>query len=439
MKAIFTALVLVSALVRLDLPWSVMLGRGVEQERTFLVYSVTTPRVGRVIYSLPFLPGWYIVRAPRIRPLEDGVLWAIEDYKVTAHGRCDQCLRAEWERQWGIFNDGTYMLNSPVCHPVRPAVRGSDANVLPAWEVTDGDGVVVAVTDTGVDTAHPELKDAVVWAVSMVPTEDEKDYNGHGTHVSGIIAAARNGQEPVGVMPRARIVSVKILDKTGSGFLSWIARGFNEIIRYVAEGGHIDAINASWGGYIPRDMILPVWRDIMDQLRLFDIPLVVSAGNSNVPVTRDDFVCGLGDIFDSIICVGALTPSGGRACFSNCSPEYVHILAPGEDILSTLPDGRMAFWSGTSMAAPFATAVVGAVRHMVGTIDRTRWVIRRSAVPVEFFPRRPVGDENETFHRGGWEFLMERGESPCDTSRTMWAAWGALDAGTALMIARALR
>jgi subtilisin family serine protease len=295
-----------------------------------------------------------------------------------------------------------------------------------------GDGALAVTTDTGIDREHAQLKDNIAWAVSFVPTGDETDKFGHGTHVAGIMASVKDSIEPVGCMPRLRVASVKVLDDNGSGSLSWIVKGFDHVIMRAQSGEEIDAINASWGGYVPRDEVLPLFRDIFNKLKELGIVVVTSAGNSAQVVDENLFLCSFGELYENIICVGAFSANGVRSCFSNCSSRFVHISAPGEDILSTVPGGRLESWSGTSMAAPFVTAVAAALVHLTRSVEITRWALERGAVPWTAFPRRPRGDE--TRFDPGQQFILQR-ESKCD-DKTEWSRWGVLDAGTSVALAK---
>ncbi len=120
-----------------------------------------------------------------------------------------------------------------------------------AWDAGyTGAGVRVAVLDTGIDTTHPDLKPNLNIALSTSFVPDEPyidDEDGHGTHVSGIIAAARNGYGAVGVAPNAELVTIKVLDRTGSGDFSWVISGL-----LYANAVGADIANMSLGAYLPR-------------------------------------------------------------------------------------------------------------------------------------------------------------------------------------------
>lgn len=131
--------------------------------------------------------------------------------------------------------------------------RGVELIQAPAvWNQTRGRGVKVAVLDTGCDSDHPDLKARIIGGRNF--TDDDqgdpeifKDYNGHGTHVAGTIAAAENAEGVVGVAPEADLLIIKVLNKQGSGQYDWIIQGI-----YYAIEQKADIISMSLGG--PEDV-----------------------------------------------------------------------------------------------------------------------------------------------------------------------------------------
>lgn len=116
------------------------------------------------------------------------------------------------------------------------------------WNETKGTGIKVAVLDTGCETTHPDLKDRIIGGRNF--TDDDRgnpdifnDYNGHGTHVAGTIAAHENEAGVIGVAPEAGLLIVKVLNKAGSGKYEWIIKGIHYAIEQKA-----DVISMSLGG-----------------------------------------------------------------------------------------------------------------------------------------------------------------------------------------------
>lgn len=212
-----------------------------------------------------------------------------------------------------------------------------------AWEVTRGAGIRVAVLDTGIDHLHHDLRPNFHGGVSFVPGEDFTDGNGHGTHVAGIIGARQNGSGIVGVAPNCDLLSVKVLDRRGSGRYSWIINGIIWCVR-----NRIDVINMSLGGPAPVQAL----QNACDYALRRNVVVVAAAGNNG---PADDSV-GYPGRYDSVIAVSAVNESGNIASFSSRGHQ-VDLAAPGERILSTLPGNRFGRLNGTSMASPHVAGV----------------------------------------------------------------------------------
>lgn len=208
-----------------------------------------------------------------------------------------------------------------------------------AWPITEGKGVKVAVIDTGIDSAHPDLSGSVDGGYSAITkTENPADYqddNGHGTHVSGTIAGHRDGKGVVGVAPKARLYAVKVLDADGSGNLSDVIDG----IVWAAKN-HMDVANMSLGA--------PVDSEAMKRAVRFargsGVVIVAAAGNSGGSV-------GFPGAYEDTIAVAASDSADKLAGFSSRGPE-VDFIAPGVDVLSAKMGGGFISYSGTSMACP---------------------------------------------------------------------------------------
>jgi len=214
-----------------------------------------------------------------------------------------------------------------------------------AWEKTKGEGVIVAVLDSGCDLNHPDLKNnLIVLPKSNIinPRKKPHDDNRHGTHVAGIIAAEQNDIGMVGIAPKAKIMPVKVLDKNGNGTLENVAKG----IRFAVENG-ADIICMSLGAPIK---LIEVHKAIKVAAKK-NVPCFVAAGNAGQ--TKDVYYPAA---YPETIAIGSIDENFKRSNFSNTGSN-LDFMAPGGKIFSTVPDDWYAILSGTSMATPFAVGV----------------------------------------------------------------------------------
>ena len=219
----------------------------------------------------------------------------------------------------------------------------------------DGSGLVVAVLDTGVDANHPDLAGRVLpgWD-SMNPEGDGRtDPNGHGTHVAGILGAARgNGEGISGVAPGVQILPVRVLDETGNGDDDELALG---IIWAVDNGA--DILNLSIGGAIPSTLL----EGAIDHALANGVLVVVAAGNDGATGNEPSYPAA----YRQVLAVGSTDSSDRRSIFSNTG-GYLDVAAPGSWIVSTWPGGRYQTSSGTSMAAPFVAGAAALLQARTG-------------------------------------------------------------------------
>jgi subtilisin family serine protease len=220
-----------------------------------------------------------------------------------------------------------------------------------AWRHSQGEGVVIAVLDTGADLDHPDLKDNLLEGINLVkPGTPPEDDNGHGTHVSGILVASNNDIGMVGVCPQAKVLPVKVLDRRGNGSLFAVADG----IRQAADRG-VDFITMSLGSPSKVQNV----RKAIQYAAAKGVVTFCAAGNAGR--TKDIFYPAN---YKEAISIGAIDEGFRRADFS-CTGMNLDFMAPGVDIFSTFPDDWYATLSGTSMACPFAVGVAALVKSYV--------------------------------------------------------------------------
>jgi subtilisin len=230
-----------------------------------------------------------------------------------------------------------------------------------AWDCTRGKVIKVAVLDTGIDYNHPDLAPNFKWGISFVSDESSvMDFNGHGTHCAGTIAAAQNGIGVVGVAPAAYLYGVKVLSKTGGGAWSNLIAG----IDWCINKKDLDILSMSLGGTSAPSAL----KSMCDLAWKQGALLVAAAGNEyGGPVIYPAK-------YTSVIAVSAIDSANNLASFSSKGPE-VELCAPGVNVLSTLPGGSYGTKNGTSMACPH---VSGAAALAWGTHRYTNNVtIRR--------------------------------------------------------------
>jgi subtilisin family serine protease len=232
--------------------------------------------------------------------------------------------------------------------------------------------VRVAVIDTGIDTRHPDLAGKVDGGYNAITDSEAPDSyiddNGHGTHVSGTIAAIRGGKV-VGVAPKARLYAVKVLDADGSGNLSDVIKG----IIWCANNG-IQVANMSLGSPEPSDTMEQALR----YAEARNVIVVAAAGNSGGAV-------GYPGAYPETIAVSASDWNDQIAYFSSRGPE-VKFIAPGVNVVSTFMGGDYLSLSGTSMATPHVTglaalAVSQGYRGLEGP-DGVLAALKRAAKPL---------------------------------------------------------
>ena len=215
------------------------------------------------------------------------------------------------------------------------------------WDSTMGKGVKVAVLDTGIDTDHQDLANAII------DTEDftgdgVEDVNGHGTHCAGIIGARLNDVGFVGVAPKSQLLVGKVLGNDGRGEFSWIAQG---IAWAVQKGAHI--ISMSLGGPASSNELF----NAIHMALAKGVFVICAAGNEGSLFQNS---IGYPGRYGGVITVASHDRNGNRSGFSSRGGE-IDIMAPGSNIWSTYKNGGYAELSGTSMATPFVAGLAALI------------------------------------------------------------------------------
>ena len=202
----------------------------------------------------------------------------------------------------------------------------------------NGAGVKVAVIDSGIDHAHPDLDGNYAGGHDFVNSDsDPMDDNGHGSHVAGTLAAEDNNTGVVGVAPEASLYALKVLNASNRGNWSDIIAA----VQWAVDNGIQVTNNSYESSGNPGSTVQAAF----DNSAAAGVLHIAAAGNSdggNVTYPAK---------WNSVVAVSATTSTNALAGFSSVGPE-VELAAPGKDIYSTYKDGRYYTKSGTSMASP---------------------------------------------------------------------------------------
>jgi subtilisin family serine protease len=252
-----------------------------------------------------------------------------------------------------------------------------------------GQGSTVAVLDTGIDTTHPDLSDAVAEAKDFTDSSTgTDDYYGHGTHVASIITG--NGAKYRGVAPDAKLLNGKVLNDTGSGDDSGIIAGMEW-----AAARHADVVNMSFGGGLASDGTEPLDLAVNRLTEQTGALFVVAAGNDGPDAETISSPASA----DEALTVGAVDRQDALADFSSRGPRWGNpaikpdITAPGVGIVAAraahaviggpVGDGYLRL-SGTSMAAPHVAGAAAIVKseHPDWTAEAIKAALMGSAKPT---------------------------------------------------------
>jgi subtilisin family serine protease len=270
---------------------------------------------------------------------------------------------AFWPEQWALENDGSYW----------GGVAGADISAVDAWTLSKGAGVTVGVVDSGITFNHQDLDGQVAGNPGEIAgngldddgnglvddsrgwdwVEDDNspdDAAGHGTHVSGTIAA--KAVNVSGVAPEAKVMPLRALNAAGRGSEAAVASAFD----YAGKVG-LKVVNASLGG----DYSETIAEAIAAHPHTLYVVAAGNAGADDDDPGDAEFPCAL--TLANVVCVGASDESDRPAGFSNFGAQNVDLFAPGVDILSTYKTSSSSYavMGGTSMASPHVAGAAALV------------------------------------------------------------------------------
>ncbi len=290
----------------------------------------------------------------------------IASYELDSYQQFEQVPNdPSFSQQWSLANTGQ-----------NGGTPGDAINAAAAWNISTGSrNVVVAVIDTGVDYANPDLA-ANIWTNPLdtaangydgdgfagdihgynfvADDGNVMDDNGHGTHVAGIIGAAgNNGTGVTGINWSVSIMALKFLDASGAGYTSDAIRAINYMTMLRDDGINVVVANCSWGGGAAD----PALQSAMAAAGNAGILFVVAAGNNGTDNdTTPQYPANYEASLSNVITVAATDGNDHLASFSSYGVNTVDLGAPGVNILSTY-NGGYAYLSGTSMATPEVAGV----------------------------------------------------------------------------------
>ena len=205
---------------------------------------------------------------------------------------------------------------------------------------SSGEGIKVAILDTGIDPNHPALDGVVFSELSLIDKGRSHENKGHGTGIASIIAG--QGEEFLGLAPASEILSLQVLDENGAGDSFTIAKG---IISAVDQGA--DIINLSLGGATASS----VMEKAIQYAKSKDVIMIASVGNDG------DLGVAYPARHQDVVAVSSVDKKSRVSAFANFGPE-VDISAPGVGIFTAWEDNEIVSFSGTSIATAFVTAAL---------------------------------------------------------------------------------
>lgn len=336
-----------------------------------------------------FMPLWYVLQCTKETPedalstanifYESGLFAAAEPDFISA--RLHGCNDPDFSKQWGLNNTD---------YP------GMDVNACAAWELSQGEGVKVAVFDSGVQLDHPDL------LANLSPLSyDAEDgsspsyiyrQSSHGTHCAGIIGAVKdNNYQVAGIAPKCTLMSISY-PFSGNPFLEpdKIADGINW-----AWMNGADVINNSWGCKTPSQLIDEAIENALTRGRNGKGTVVVfAAGNDST--FKPSYPA---NSHSDILVVGSIDKDGFKSSFSNWG-NSLDLVAPGRGIFSTILYSLPNYKKGTSMAASFVSGISALVlsrnpdltaKEVGNILEQTAKRIRTNDYPYEKTSVHPNG------------------------------------------------
>lgn len=316
-------------------------------EDSQLLKEIATEFSAEIIKEVEYMPNWYLLRSP-----------------ITSHGLAMSNLFYETGKFEEVDPGFMFDFKPNLCtsEPEEANQWGLEKiNACSAWQITKGNSnVTVAVLDQGIDRNHREFANNYSSAsYDLINGSSPSVLRGdHGTHVAGIIGANHNGIQIAGIAPQTTMLSISHSLAVSPTLSSYLATG----ISYARTNGAA-VINNSWGDYGGAYYEYLHSTVLEDAIRTALISgrngkgCVVVFASGNVNRNGVDYP---GSFDSRLLVVGATTTSDRKVSFSSYGSS-LDVVAPGVDILSTVPNNGIEYMSGTSMAAPHVSAVAALI------------------------------------------------------------------------------
>lgn len=309
--------------------------------------------------------GAHLIRVPEGKELQ--LVSALSRNPAVEYAEPDQLVTAAtndqyFGSQYALQNVKQSFTNTAGTVTVAAGTNDADVDAVEAWGVTTGGGTRVAIIDSGVAADNsdisPQVAERVNFSDKTIVVPDDYDRYGHGTHVAGIVAAiSENSIGVAGVCPSCSILDVKVLNDSGSGTSSAIAKGIDWAAAHGAK-----VINMSLGQRVSSRTLEAAVNNAWSQ----GVVIVAAAGNGG---TQAQVYPGA---YPNVIAVAATDNNDAKASFSTYG-KWVDVAAPGVSVYSTFPNHLFALetqnnrsegydiLSGTSMASPIVAATAALV------------------------------------------------------------------------------
>jgi len=340
--------------------------KAVSKERQSDILAAAGGRIGRR-FSARIRGGRLAVVRPRSGKATDALGKRLRRTDGVAYAEPDFILQKSQEK---TPDDPFYTLD----YALVDSPQDYDIDAPTAW-TTRTSCAKVAILDTGIDTDHPDLAsnvyksddkpnngkdddkngyvdDTYGWNVINGKGSGQDD-NGHGTHVSGIVAGrGNNANGSSGICWSAKLVAVKFMNSKGKGSTSDAIDGIDYAVKNGAK-----IVNCSFGSSSKSSAL----HDAVDYAQDHNVLLVVAAGNDSESIDKNpEYPASYTD--SNILTVAASTDTDTLASFSNFGSTAVDVAAPGDNIFSTYLNGGYKYLSGTSMAAPYVSGTAALLR-----------------------------------------------------------------------------